>query len=73
MPDVKIHASERIAHAPCHQKGQEGVGTAATVKRTSLQLVILERVYAERDITNTAKTNCEIRRGNAHDVLPIVG
>ena len=63
-------------HCPCALHNQflsrEG-GTAATVKRTSLHPVILERVYAERDMTRTAKTNWITRRGRPHEVLPIVG
>jgi hypothetical protein len=67
-------------HCPCalHQISclscEGGVGsTAATVKRTSLHPVILERVYAERDMTRTAKMNWMTRRGRPHEVLPIVG
>jgi hypothetical protein len=38
-------------------EGDSGDLTAATVKRTSRQPVIFERVYAESDITKAAKIN----------------
>lgn len=52
---------------------ESGEVTAATVKRTSLHPVILERVYADRDMTRTAKMNWKTRRGSPHEVLPMVG
>jgi hypothetical protein len=53
-----------------HEMGG-GKHTAATVNRISRQPVKVARVYAERDMTRTAKTHCEIRRAKAQEVLPI--
>jgi hypothetical protein len=69
-PDEREDCPSTLFQVSCLLRGSN---TAATVNLTSLHPVIFERVYAERDMTKTAKMNWITRRGRPHEVLPMVG